>query len=155
MIQNKMDSVAESTVPDARSLCNLRLRAHVGSVQRVSQSGRKIRFLLIKEGLPVGHVPGMKEPHLFDSDPLCRAIDEHFVAADRKFAPATFMLRHVLIRVAAGWIRIVTPASLNLHYGIGGERPGRPGSAELHWAGTRKCARRVHPVGDAAEVLVA
>src|SRR5919198_687678 len=43
-------------------------------VQRVSQCNRKIRFLLVKEGLPVGHVPRMEEPHLFDSDPLRRAV---------------------------------------------------------------------------------
>src|SRR2546422_11744197 len=48
------------------------------------------------------------------SDPLCRAVHEHLVAADREAAPATFMLRHVLISVAAGRGRVVFPAASNV-----------------------------------------
>src|SRR5687767_15003625 len=97
----------------------------------------------------------MKEAHLFDSNPLRRAVHEYLVAADRKVAPATFMLRHVFISVAAAWIRIVAPASFNFHHGVRGEGPGRPGSAEFDRAGAGKGASRVHPIGDAAEILVA
>src|SRR2546422_8747461 len=76
--------------------------------------------LLIKVGLSVGHVPGMKKPHLFDFDPLGRSVHEHLVTADRKVAPATFVLWHVLISVAAGRIRIIAPSAFNSHYCVRG-----------------------------------
>src|SRR2546428_9179606 len=44
--------------------------------------------------------PRYEETTSFRSDPLCRAVRENLVAADRKVAPATFMLRHVLARTA-------------------------------------------------------
>src|SRR5262245_63609783 len=103
------------STPNPLPVENLRLRTHIRPVQGVLQRSWKIRLLLVKEGLSVGHVPGMKESHLFHPDPLCRAVHEHFVAADGKITPSTFMLRHVLIRVVKRRIGVVTPAIFNSH----------------------------------------
>src|SRR5437868_1919731 len=86
-----------------------------------TQAKAKLNAGRVEVTFPVGGVLRGEKAHFLAFDPLSRAVDEHFVAADGKRSLA-FVRRQVVINTGVGGIGL-TPAKIGFHHRIRRQHP--------------------------------